>query len=181
MRARGILKSASVLSLMVCLGSAQGAPNCLGGASTVFRLVGGVETPKAFTPAKLADYRTTTMTVSFYSGASGLVTKTYVGVPLLDLLNEAVVVTDSARKNDIQRKYLVARATDCYESVVSMAEVLPNFGAQHVLVAYATVDAAGVETPLDDKEGALRLVVPGDKAGGRFVSNLDRITVRSAP
>ncbi len=176
-----IVKSAFVLSLLLSLGTAQCAADCLGGASNFLRLAGNVETPKTFTPTKLADYRTTTMTVSFYTGSSGLVTKTYVGVPLLDLLNEAVVVTDSTRKNDILRKYLVAQATDCYESVVSMAEVLPNFGGQPVLVAYATVDAAGIETPLDDSEGRFRLIVPGDKAGGRFVSNLMRIIVRSAP
>jgi hypothetical protein len=47
------------------------------------------------------------------------------------------------------------------------------------MVAYATVDDAGIVTPLDEDEGAVRLIVPGDKAGGRFVSNLMSIGVFS--
>jgi hypothetical protein len=53
-------------------------------------------------------------------------------VPLIDLLNEAVIITDPNRRNDILRKYVVAGATDCYEAIIAVADLLPNFGAQHV-------------------------------------------------
>jgi len=46
-----------------------------------------------------------------------------------------------------------------------------------VLVAFETGDGQ----PLDATEGMARLIVPGDKAGGRFVSNVTTITVRTAP
>jgi len=46
-----------------------------------------------------------------------------------------------------------------------------------VLIAYATGDGA----QLDSSEGFARLIVVGDKQGGRLVSNVQAITVRSAP
>lgn len=98
-------------------------------------------------------------------------------MPLIDLLNDAVIVTDSSRKNDILRKYVAVKVTDCYEVIVSVAELLSTFGHQQVLVAFETGDGQ----PLDASEGMARLIVPGDKAGGRFVSNVTTITVRSAP
>lgn len=160
---------------------AHAAPACLGGASTGFTLNGLVKTPKRFTPRTLATHASSKATVSYFSGASGLVTKTFVGVALYDLVKEAVVITDATRKNDLLRKYLVVNATDCYQVVVALAEIQPSFGGQQAMVAYATVDETGAVVPLDETEGAVKLVMPGDKAGGRNVFHLNAITVRSAP
>lgn len=156
-------------------------PNCSGGPSTGFKLKGAVVNPKSFTPASLGQYQASKMTVSYFSGSAGLVTKTYVGVPLYDLIKEAIVITDSIRKNDILRKYLVINATDCYQVIVAIAEILPNFGGEQAMVAFATVDSNGDIVPLDSTEGAIRIVIPGDKSGGRYVSNVNSIFVRSAP
>jgi len=79
------------------------------------------------------------------------------------------------------RKYLVINATDCYQVIVAVAEILPSFGGQQAMVAFGAVDETGAILPLDDTEGAVRLVIPGDKAGGRYVSNVSNIVVRSAP
>jgi hypothetical protein len=86
------------------------------------------------------------------------------------------VILDPSHKNDSLRKYLEITATDCYQVIVALAEILPNFGAQQVFIAYADGDG----NPLTD-EGMARLVVPGDKTGGRFVSNIVSIIVRSTP
>ncbi|WKZ19284.1 MAG: molybdopterin-dependent oxidoreductase [Candidatus Jettenia sp. CY-1] len=164
-------------SSLVEVAQAQEDP-CPGGYSKQFRLSGRVENPRKFRLADLQQYpKSSHITVSSYSGSKGLVTKTYIGVPLIDLLNDAVIITDSTRKNDILRKYVAVKATDCYEVVISVAELLSNFGHQQVLVAFATGDGQ----PLDDTEGMARLIVPGDKSGGRFVSNITAIRVRSAP
>lgn len=150
---------------------------CPGGYADRFRLNGYVENPRTYRLEDLQqDPRASYITASSYSGSQGLVTKTYIGVPLIDLLNDAVIVTDSSRKNDLLRKYVLVRATDCYEVVISLGELMSNFGHQQVLVAFATGDGQ----PLDDTEGMARLIVPGDKSGGRFVSNIVMISVRSA-
>lgn len=153
------------------------AQSCPGGFSNSFRLRGEVQTPATFRASDLKKLPSSRVTVTYYSGSSGLVTKTYVGVPLYDLLTTAVVKTDPARRNDILRKYVAVRATDCYESIIAVADLLPNFGAQQVLIAYETGDGA----PLDETEGAARLIVAGDKQGGRLVSNVTAVIVRSAP
>jgi hypothetical protein len=58
-----------------------------------------------------------------------------------------------------------------------VADLLSNFGHQQVLVAYETGDGQ----PLDASEGMARLIIVNDKQGGQLVSNVDLITVRSAP
>ena len=152
---------------------AHGDP-CQGGYSDQFCLNGKVKNPRRFSLTDLQQYPTSSqITVSYYSGSQGLVTKTYIGVPLIDLLNDAVIITDSTRKNDILRKAVLVRATDCYEVVISLGELMSDFGHQQVLVAFATADGQ----PLNDTEGMARLIVPGDKSGGRFVSNINRIKV----
>ena len=140
------------------------------------RLGGLVEHRKTFTVDGLRTYPASKVNV-WYSTGKGPVQTSFIGVPLFDLIEEAGVKLDPDKKNDILRKYVVIRASDCYESVVSMAELLPNFAGQQVLVAYAKGDG----TLLDPQDGMARLVVPGDKAGGRYVSNITRIEVRSAP
>lgn len=157
----------------------QAAPNpCLGGFSAEFRLAGKVQNPRKFTLTDLQKYpKSSYITINYYSGKEGSVTRNYIGVPLIDLLNDAVILTDANRKNDILRKYVSVLASDCYEVVISVAELLSNFGHQQVLVAFATGDGQ----PLDDNEGMARLIVPDDKAGGRCVSNITRIQVRSTP
>ena len=58
--------------------------------------------------------------------------------------------------------------------MISLGEIAPQFGNQPDLVAYA--DTAG-QLGAGGSAGALRLVVPGDHAGGRYVSNLVSLQV----
>ena len=89
-----------------------------------------------------------------------------------------MIITDNAaHRNDILRKYVVVSGTDCYEVIIAVADLLSNFGHQEVLIAFETGDGQ----PLDASEGMARLIVVNDKQGGRLVSNVDLITVRSAP
>src|SRR5262247_583381 len=174
-------RSFAILELVVSLVSttAQAAePSCPGGYSDQFRLNGQVQNPQRFRLVDLQYRPSSIVTVSYFSGNSGFVTKSYIGVPLINLLNDAVIITDNAaHRNDILRKYVVVRGTDCYEVIIAVADLLSNFGHQQVLVAYETGDGQ----PLDDSEGFARLIVVNDKQGRRLVSNMDLITVRSAP
>lgn len=181
---RSGLLTVLVLAFSVLATSGAHAAACQGGASTAVRLKGAVKNPASYTlddlrnfkldPAK--DYQPTTVTVTFNT-SKGPVTATYTGVPLIDLLTVANVKVDKNQKNDILRKYVVAKATDCYEVVVALGEILANFEAKQVLVAYQDGDGQ----PLPESDGMARLVVPGDKAGGRSVFHLSQLIVRSAP
>ena len=139
-----------------------------GGVSGQFTVSGQVADPETFTAVTLAALQPTTETATFLSGA-GQVTDTYTGVSLWTLLQDQGLVTDPAIKNDVLRFGVVATGSDGYRALVSLGEIDPAFGNQPDLVAYA--DTGGQLGP-GGSAGAMRLVVPGDQAGGRYVSNL---------
>lgn len=101
-------------------------------------------------------------------------TDTYTGVSLWTLIQDAGLLTDPSIKNDMLRFAVVATGSDGYRAVISLGEIAPQFGNQPDLVAYA--DTAG-QLGTGGSAGALRLVVPGDHAGGRYVSNLASLQV----
>jgi hypothetical protein len=66
-------------------------------------------------------------------------------------------------------QYVVDTGSDGYQAVFSMGEIDPAFGNQPDLVAYADTDGQlGAGGP----DGFARMVVPGDAAGRRYVSNI---------
>jgi len=76
---------------------------------------------------------------------------------------------DADQKNDILRWTARVHATDNYEVEVAWGEFDPGFEAKQVLLAYADDGE-----PLRDT-GFARLVVPSDKKGGRYVSNVNLV------
>lgn len=157
--------------------------DCTGGVSQQFQLGGQVIKPDTFTLDKLKAFPPSQVTVTFQTG-QGSETHTYVGVPLWTLIKDGAgglkPNPEPTVKNGFLRQYIVVSATDCYKAVLAEGEIDPSFEAKQVLVAYATNDPGQGIQPLGDK-GVARLVVPCDKKGGRYVSNIRRIDVRSAP
>ena len=158
------------------VGHAPPIPGTGGGVSTNFKLVGDVSHPGTYTLSSLEALPSTTLTAT-YMGPTGSVTDTYTGVSLWTLITSAGLVTNPSIKNDVLRKYVVAVGTDGYEAVISLGEIDPMFGDQPDLVAYA--DTGGQLGPGGD-DGFARIVVPGDVAGGRYVSNLIELGVFDA-
>ncbi|AKG20063.1 hypothetical protein [Calothrix sp. 336/3] len=169
---------------------------CPGGFAQSFRLGGEVNQPKKFNFLSLKNLAedlksqnpsvVTEVTVTFKTG-TGSRTETYYGVPLWELINNEKAAnglqsgnSGSNSKNSFLRQYALIEATDCYGAVVAIGEIQPNFEGKAVLVAYGKKDSDGTVQPLSD-EGFARLVVPGDQAGGRYVSNIRNILIFSAP
>lgn len=69
---------------------------------------------------------------------------------------------------------MIVTGSDCYQSVFGAGEFDPFFGGSQVMVAYSV----GGQSLGSD--GFARIVVPGDKEGGRFVSNIVNIRVEDA-
>jgi hypothetical protein len=143
-----------------------------GGLSTQFTL-SGVKTPGVYTLSTLGDFTPTTVTTT-YTAAGTPVTDTYTGVSLWTLLNDAGLITDPTIKNDVLRQYVEAVGSDGYAAIFSLGEIDPMFGDEDDLVAYS--DTAG-QLGADGPDGFARMVVPGDTAGGRYVSNLVALEV----
>jgi hypothetical protein len=112
-----------------------------------------------------------------YQAAGVPVSDTYAGTTLWNLLADAGGVTTTTAKNDILSKYVAVTDSDGYKAVLSMGEIAPMFGNQPDLVAFA--DTGGQLGP-GGSDGAPRLVLPGDQAGGRYVSNLVSLQVIDA-
>jgi hypothetical protein len=166
---------AAVILTAVAASPLQAA--CPGGVSTAFTVSGAVAERAAFDLRRLERrFSPAQENVTYFAGSS-VVTESFTGVLLWDLLNNPPVggiVTNPSIKNDILHKVVIVTGTDCYQSVFGAGEIDPSFGASQIMVAYAT-GGQSLGT-----QGFARIVVPGDKAGGRFVSNIARIEVRDA-
>ena len=163
-----------LLLLLISVGTSPLQAACPGGVSDSFTVSGDVTKRAAFDLDKLEQFPPAQANVTYFAAGS-VVTESFTGVLLWDLLNSAPVngiVTDPNVKNDILHKVVIVIGTDCYQSVFGAGEINPSFGGNQIMVAYAT----GGE-PLGSS-GFARIVAPGDKAGGRFVSNIAKIEVR---
>jgi hypothetical protein len=149
-------------------------PTGAGGISPEATLSGAVADPTIVTPATLAALNQCTTETATYLAGSTPTTDTYTGVSLWTLIQDAGLLTDPAIKNDLLGFAVVATGSDGYRAVISLGEIDPQFGNQPDLVAYS--DKLGQLGP-GGSDGALRLIVPGDHAGGRYVSNLVSLQV----
>jgi hypothetical protein len=146
-----------------------------GGASTSFSLNGVVSSPATYTVADLPGSLNPTTVYTKPDGAplaTGAATG-FTGVSLYELLIGAGISNNPA---DLLRSYVIASGTDNYTAVYSLEEIMPQYGNQGDLVAYAD----GIGSSLG-AGGFARTVVPGDLKGGRFLSNLASLTVVTVP
>jgi DMSO/TMAO reductase YedYZ molybdopterin-dependent catalytic subunit len=141
--------------------------------STSFAVTGLVGTPGDVNAARLASMKQSEVPVEVRD-AQGVVTgKTvYGGVLLNDFLQAVGLRLDDRRKNDILGVGVLGIGTDGYSSLVVGGEVDPRFGNVPVIIATSRDGK-----PLSEADGFARLVVPGDIAAGRYVSNLVRLEV----
>lgn len=151
-------------------------PSAGGGRSSNFTLTGLVQRPATFDAASLAALPSKTEAVS-YTSAGQPVSASFTGVSLWDLLTGAGLVTDASIKNDELRQYVLATGSDGYEATFSLGELDPRFGGSVSMPDLVAFAENGVDLGAD---GFARLVVPGDVAGGRFVSNLVSLQVLDA-
>ena len=165
-----------VAALLVGVGAPTlHAQQCPGGVSSTFEVAGEVNKPQLFDLDKLSKTFSPAQENVTYFAAGSVVTESFTGVLLWVLLNLPPVggiVTNSNIKNDILHKVIVVTGTDCYQSVFGAGEIDPFFGGSQIIVAYATGGASL------GSAGFARIAAPGDKAGGRFVSNVIEIEVR---
>jgi hypothetical protein len=164
----------SVALLLIGVGTSPLQAACPGGVSKFFTVSGQVKKAGVFNLGKLQKFALPQENVTYFAMGS-VVSETFTGSLLWDLLNDPPaggIVTNPNVKNDILHKVVIVTGTDCYQSVFGAGEFDPFFGGSQILVAYAT----GGQSLGSD--GFARIVVPGDKAGGRFVSNIAKIEVR---
>ena len=102
-----------------------------------------------------------------YQTDRGPVIASFTGVLLWSLIGAAGGIDDSAKNPELRHAIRIT-AKDGYVVVTSSGEIAPDFGAKGVIVAYERDGK-----PLDE----FRIVMPGDKHGGRNVRDVVSINV----
>jgi hypothetical protein len=98
---------------------------------------------------------------------------TFTGFLLFDVLSILKPQFDPEVKNDRLRFYVSATGTDDYQAIVAWGELDPGFENKPILLA-VTQDGKSLAA-----EG-IRLVVPDDIRGGRYVSLIDTVRLDRA-
>lgn len=106
--------------------------------------------------------------VSFLTG-HGSEQAAYTGALLWSVLERAEMLRGDPQAR--LRHTIMVTGRDGYVAVLALAEIDPEFEGKQVLLAYRRDGQ-----PLDGH--ALRLVVPGDRRGGRSVRDVVRIDLR---
>ncbi|MCA9879578.1 MAG: molybdopterin-dependent oxidoreductase [Thermomicrobiales bacterium] len=166
-----ILASAVALSAPPVL--AQSTPVAAPAASASIEVTGLVTSPGPLTVADLQALPSETVAVTYESGGEPE-DHTFTGVRLYDALEHLGFAVEPEARNPLLPMYLVVTANDGYQVVISGGEIDPNFGNAPMLLAWEQDGA-----PLEGDDGPLRLVVPGDLRGGRYVHGVVSIDVRS--
>src|SRR5215469_18094987 len=151
----------------------SGTKACQGEYSSRFTLTGEVNHPATYDKASLGRLPHSTVNVTFLT-KTGSQSSSFRGVPLWNLLMAAGIKSDRTRRGRFQ--YVEITGTDCYQVVLALAELDPNFGGEQVLVADSQNGSA-----LGSNAGFARLIVPGDKFGGRDTFWIDKIEILSGP
>jgi DMSO/TMAO reductase YedYZ molybdopterin-dependent catalytic subunit len=137
-----------------------------------FRVTGLVNHHLRLTVADLAKMPQITEQVTFQS-RNGTETHTETGVLMVDLLAQALPRFNPAVKNDQLRDFVAVDGSDKYEAIVAYGEIDPGFEGKAVILATA-------EDGVSLASQGPRLVVPGDRKGGRYVTNVVLVRLGSA-
>lgn len=133
-------------------------------------LTGDLARPARLTVPDLLAWPQHTAAVSFDCSTSGVQHHRFTGPLLHDVLSAAEPGFDPARRKDRLRYLIAVTGADGHHTLMSWAEIDPDFGRAPVLLA-ATVDG----TPLD--LAGPQLVLPQDRCGARYISGISAIRV----
>ncbi|MBA3872096.1 MAG: molybdopterin-dependent oxidoreductase [Anaerolineae bacterium] len=135
----------------------------------MLRIEGAVAQPITLTLDDLRDhYQPFNVDIS-YANDARIVNASFTGARLWDIL-EGVDVAINTEKPDRMR--VMVRSVDGFRCVVKWNEFDPSGDNKLILVAYIQDGQ-----PIQSRHGPLRLVVPGDAQGLRYIGNLTSITV----
>jgi DMSO/TMAO reductase YedYZ molybdopterin-dependent catalytic subunit len=153
-------RTVAALALVAWLAGAAAAQTL-----PVLTLDGKVKHPQHWTIDDLRKLPAQHVDVSYLT-ERGPVTASFTGVPLWSLIETAGIDDDA--KGAVIRHAIRITASDGWVVVTSTGELAPDFGAKPALVAYERDGK-----PLSD----FRIVMPGDKHGGRYARDVTAISV----
>ena len=135
----------------------------------MLRIEGAVAQPMTLTLADLRDRFQSHSVDTTYANDDRVAQAIFTGVRLWDVLMGAGVMLNSEQP-ELMR--VMARAADGFRCIVKWHEFDPSADNKLILVGYLQDGQ-----PIQGKHGPLRLVVPGDAQGLRYIGNLATLTV----
>lgn len=129
-------------------------------------LTKSVQHAASIDPTMVEQLPATESTIAFQT-SHGPEKATYTGATLWSVLQKSASVNSDPRQR--LHQVIIVTGSDGYTAALALAEIDPDFEGKPVLLAYKRDGK-----PMND----LRLVVPGDKFGGRSVQNAVRIEIR---
>lgn len=145
---------------------ALATPACADGIT----IAGQVQRSETLTIADLQKLPPVSISASYLTDR-GPESAIYTGALLWSVLSQAGPI-DAPGKNAKLRHTFLVTASDGYAVSLSEGELDPNYEGKSVILAYEK------DGKPFDAEAGIRLVVPGDKHGGRAVRDVVRIDVQ---
>ncbi|MEV6833741.1 molybdopterin-dependent oxidoreductase [Streptomyces sp. NPDC051133] len=133
-------------------------------------LTGDLVRPGRLTVPDLLRWPQHQVDVSFECATSGVQHHRFAGPRLYDVLADAGPGFDPARRKDRLRFLIAVTGTDGHHTLLSWAEIDPDFADAPVLLG-VSIDG----TPLDG--AGPQLVLPQDRCGARHISGITAIRV----
>jgi DMSO/TMAO reductase YedYZ molybdopterin-dependent catalytic subunit len=137
----------------------------------LLRVEGEVPRPLVLTAAQLAQLPRQTVRATDSGGKEF----EFDGIALVELLKAAGVKFGGDLRGPALATYLVVEATDGYRAVFALPELDPECTDRVVLLA----DRRDGK-PLDDEQGPLRVIVPGEKRHSRWVRQVIALRIGRA-
>jgi hypothetical protein len=162
------VKGALRLCLVAFLIAWTSAAGVAAADQTSLSIEGHVGHPQKFNLETLRKLPAETVQVAF-EGERGAQNSSFTGVRLWTLLDKAGGIDDPAKGSEL-RHVIKVSGRDGYIVMISTGEIAPEFGGRPALIAYQRDDAML-------GEAGFRLVMPGDKRGGRNVRDVVTIAV----
>jgi DMSO/TMAO reductase YedYZ molybdopterin-dependent catalytic subunit len=137
-------------------------------SKVILRVGGDVPRPLELTTPELARLPRQTVRGRDHEGKEA----EFAGVPLVELLKAAGVKFGQDLRGPALASYLVVEAADGYRAVFALPELDPAFTDRVILLA----DRRDGKT-LGEREGPLRIIVPGEKRHARWVRQVIALKV----
>lgn len=135
----------------------------------MLRIEGAVASPMSLSLEDLRDRYPAHTVDTTYANNERIAHASFTGARLWDILQSAGVIMNN-KQPELMR--VMARSVDSFRCIVKWHEFAPDGDNNLILVGYLQNGQ-----PIQAKHGPLRLVVPGDAHGLRYIGNLATLTV----
>ncbi len=181
----GILRSLILVAALVMAGLAvpvaaqQATPDAVAGEGSI-TISGLVKQETTLTVADLQALPNEFLEVTYTSGGEPQ-DHTFTGTSFLGVIESIGLDVEEDARNPLLSIVFIITASDGYQVAISGGELDPDFGNEAIYLAW---EQDGAPLAVDDNGGQIRLVVPGDTRGGRYVSGIvsvEVVTVSTLP